>query len=272
MSATIVPPGRLPEPARVLRLGALLLALAAGCKLPGQPDPAGRPAPADQVVNFGAMYRQHCSGCHGADGRLGPAPPLNDPLFLAIVPDEELLMTISGGRPGTPMPAFAIEAGGPLTSDQVAALAGGIKPRWGRPAAASGPAPPEYAASGGDDERDGPGDRGRGAAAFDRACASCHGPRGEGGMAGDRPVGAINDRAFLALISDQALRRYAITGRPDLGMPDYAGKSGRDGDYRPLSSREIADLVAFLAAWREGGGASPEGRGSTTTNGETRSE
>ena len=47
-------------------------------------------------------------------------------------------------------------------------------------------------------------------------------------------VGAINDPAFLALISDQALRRYAITGRPDLGMPAYDGKARPD---RRISSR-----------------------------------
>ena len=35
-------------------------------------------------------------------------------------------------------------------------------------------------------------------------------------------VRTIHEPAFLALTSNQVLRRYAITGRPDLGMPSYA--------------------------------------------------
>jgi hypothetical protein len=66
-------------------------------------------------------------------------------------------------------------------------------------------------------------------------------------------IGAINNQAFLALISDQALRRYAITGRPDLGMPAFDGDSGRPAGFRPLSSPEIDNLVELLAYWRRGG-------------------
>ena len=72
---------------------------------------------------------------------------------------------------------------------------------------------------------------------FARACASCHGDRGQGGTNGGKSVGAINDPDFLALISDQALRRYVITGRPDLGMPDYADPKGRPEGFQPLTSR-----------------------------------
>ena len=80
----------------------------AGCDLPGKPNPADRPVPPDQVTNFDTLYRQNCAGCHGADGKLGPAPPLNDPLFLAIVPDAELLQRDQRAAvAGTPMPAFA---------------------------------------------------------------------------------------------------------------------------------------------------------------------
>ena len=63
-------------------------------------------------------------------------------------------------------------------------------------------------------------------------------------------AGAINDVAFLALTSDQTLRRIIITGRPDLKMPDYASRDGRAKDFAPLTSAEIDDLVALLAQWR----------------------
>jgi cytochrome c oxidase cbb3-type subunit 3 len=225
----------------------LLLILAPGCDLPGKPRLADKPVSADKVVDFDGLYRQNCAGCHGADGKLGPAPPLNDAVFLSIVPDAVLLGVISGGRPGTPMPAFAARRGGALTDAQVSALAAGIKPRWGATDKSHGRAPAYSVTTG-----NAAGDKGRGAHVFARACAPCHGPLGEGGENGDGGAGAINDPAFLALITDQALRRYAITGRPDLGMPGYADKTGRPHDYQPMTSAEIVDLVALLASWRQG--------------------
>jgi mono/diheme cytochrome c family protein len=104
-------------------------------------------------------------------------------------------------------------------------------------------------------EKAAPGNAEAGARVFRQACADCHGTDGKGGP---RTVGAINDpeRAFLALISDQALRRYIITGRPDLGMPDYAGgKDRRATDFRPLTGKDVDDLVALLASWRRAGPA-----------------
>jgi mono/diheme cytochrome c family protein len=213
------------------------------------------------VLDFGRLYSQNCAGCHGAEGKLGPAPPLNDPLFLAIVPDAVLLQVITAGRPGTLMPAFARAQGGPLTAEQVQALAQGIKPRWGQTARApegvpdylppEGPPAPKS-----DREPAGPGGGG-GAQVFARACAACHGPNGEGVPEGDRRALTINNRVFLSLMSDQVLRRYVITGRPDLGMPNYAEARPRDPGFKPLSRQEVSDLVTLLASWRQS--ASAEG-------------
>jgi cytochrome c oxidase cbb3-type subunit III len=229
----------------------VFLMLVAGCDLPGQPKLADKPISADKVADFDLLYQQNCIGCHGADGQLGPAPPLNDGIFLAIIPDTALLHVIAGGRTGTPMSAFAKDRGGPLTDAQVKVLVAGIRPRWSSPhklddAAPPYAAPPYAAAAGG-----GNGNIEQGASVFARACAPCHGPIGEGGETSEGGAGAINDPAFLALISDQALRRYVITGRPDLGMPSYADKTGRSEDYQPITSGQIGDLVAFLASWRQ---------------------
>ena len=259
----------------------LLAVLGAGCDPPGRPRPADRPVPVDQVADFDTLYRTHCAGCHGADGKLGPAPPLNDPLFLAIVPDDELLRVIREGRavaPGkkTPMPAFSLGQGGPLspaqaeawarlkeeahaaprqqgplTPAQVQVLAGGIKKRWGPPASPPASVPPYLAPAGASSGKKDEGSR----ALFARACAGCHGKEGEGVERDGRLRNKINDPAFLALVSDQELRRYAITGRPDLGMPPYDGKDGRPPDFQPLTSEEIDGLVQRLACWRLGGPA-----------------
>jgi cytochrome c oxidase cbb3-type subunit III len=61
--------------------------------------------------------------------------------------------------------------------------------------------------------------------------------------------------AFLALISDQAIRRTIICGRADLGMPNFAEDDGRSSDFQPLTSEEIENLVALIAHWRATGSA-----------------
>ena len=71
---------------------------------------------------------------------------------------------------------------------------------------------------------------------------------GENGVGGDS--GSLNVPAFLALSSDESLRRYIITGRSDLGMPDFAGDEGRGNDFKPLTEQQVTDLVALLTNWR----------------------
>jgi cytochrome c oxidase cbb3-type subunit III len=225
----------------------LWMLLIPGCEFPGKPKLTAKPIAVDKVINFDVLYSQNCAGCHGANGRLGPAPPLNDANFLAIVPDRVLGNVIAKGRPGTPMPAFARDRGGPLTDAQIKALAIGIKPRWSAAEKSHDITPPYIAAA-----TASTGNKVEGARIFAGACAPCHGPVGEGGEVNKGGAGAICDPVFLALISDQALRRYAITGRPDLGMPSYADKTGRSEDYQPMTSEAIKDLVAFLASWRQG--------------------
>jgi mono/diheme cytochrome c family protein len=44
----------------------------------------------DQVTDFTALYGSNCAGCHGRDGRLGAARPLNDPVFLAVIGKDKL--------------------------------------------------------------------------------------------------------------------------------------------------------------------------------------
>jgi mono/diheme cytochrome c family protein len=236
------------------RLIALLAALAAGCDPPGKPDPSDRPVPADRVTEFGALYSTRCAGCHGADGKFGPAPPLNDPMFLALVTDAELRQVIREGRSvgpsqKTPMPAFARDRGGPLTKDQVEALVKGIRKRWGgSPGGAAAGIPPYR------DEKTS-GNAKAGEKVFARYCSCCHGKDGRGSDG----AGPLHDRAFLALISDQALRRIVITGRPDLGMPDYRTPGNRPPPFQPMTAQDVADVVALLAEWRREGTSGDKG-------------
>jgi Cytochrome C oxidase, cbb3-type, subunit III len=121
---------------------ALLAGWAAGCDLPGAPKAGDRYVSPQSERSFNVLFAQNCVGCHGADGKLGPAPPLNDSLFLAVIPQTELQRVISEGRPGTLMPAFDKASGGPVGGGQGALGAGraGASERSASVRALQGPA------------------------------------------------------------------------------------------------------------------------------------
>lgn len=64
------------------------------------------PSTADQVALGAELYALNCASCHGADGKSGYAPALNNPEFLHAASDGFLIATIARGRKGTPMRAF----------------------------------------------------------------------------------------------------------------------------------------------------------------------
>ena len=226
----------------------LAIIWAAGCdRLPGKPTFEERWKPATEVTDFSRLYAQNCSGCHGADGRMGPARPLNDPLYLAFVSALTLRAAITRGTPGTSAPAFAQQSGGSLTEKQIDVLVQGMVSRWGKPENFKTVAFPPYSLQDAIIKGAAPGDPQRGAVAYQTYCARCHGKDGNGGAEG----GSVIDPAYLALVSDQALRTAVIVGRSDLGMPDWrASVPGR-----PMSAQEISDVVAWLASHRQAGRA-----------------
>lgn len=214
-------------------LGAMLLA---GCSAsPGRPRANSETLAPNDVLDFGTLYADNCSACHGAEGKGGAAIALADPVYLAIVDDATLHKIISGGLSGTAMPAFAQSAGGMLTDKQVGVIASNIRSVWGKPGILDGANAPSYLPKTA-------GEVSRGAAAFKTYCASCHGPDGRGGAKGSN----ITDDSFLALVNDQALRTMVIVGRPELGAPDWRG----DDPGKPMSEQEVTDVVAWLASQR----------------------
>ena len=231
----------------------LLVALLTGCsvRLPGQPTEAERWRAPAEISDFNQLYTQNCAGCHGVDGKLGATRPLNDPLYLAFVTDDAMRQVIAKGRGGTSMPAFSEQSGGHLTDQQIELLVAGMRTRWSKPDDFKGVDLPRYSV----DETaqtTGPtanattsevGAATRGAATYKTYCASCHGANGEGGRAG-----SIVDPNFLNLVSDQGLRTTVVVGRADMGKPDWRGNV----PGQPMSAQEIADVVAWLAAQRQG--------------------
>lgn len=211
-------------------LGLALLATLAGCGRgplpPGSVEAAAPAAPGlDSPEGLSAFWAQSCAGCHGADGTLGAARPLNDPLWWRTMPDAQVIEATAVGL-GRLMPGFSKRAkGGPyvayadLDDADIAVLVKGLRARWETPGA---PAPAGSTVRLGDPSR--------GEQVFAANCAACHAADGRE---------SVSDPLFLANITDQGLWSAVVFGRPDLGKP-----------ASDLSPDSIADVVAHLAARR----------------------
>jgi len=215
---------------------ALAVMLLSGCGSPhGQPLKGSEALAPNEILDFETLYAENCAGCHGAEGRGGAAIALANPVYLAIADDAAMRKVIANGVRGTAMPAFAESAGGMLTDKQIDVITTQIRSRLSRPANVDAAHLPSY-------EPKSAGNVSQGEAAYKTYCESCHGPNGRGGPKGS----AITDDSFLALISDQELRAIVISGRPELGAPDWRGNV----PGKPMSDQEITDVVAWLTSRR----------------------
>lgn len=210
-----------------------------GCmNAPGKPRLGTEATRPDQVLDFPTLYKQNCAACHGEDGRNGAAISLANPVYLATAGIGNIQHVTANGLPGTLMPPFGKRAGGMLTDAQVAVLASGVIDAWGRPTALAGVTPLPYASQT-------KGIPAQGGIAYATFCASCHGGTGSA----NKQPGSIIDPAYLALVSDQALRSTIIAGIPEFGMPDW--RSDLPGPHsRPMTDREVTDIVAWMASNR----------------------
>jgi cytochrome c oxidase cbb3-type subunit 3 len=214
---------------------AVLLIAMAGCDAPGRPSADSQELAPAAVTDFKKLYASNCAGCHGPDGKTGPAVEIGDPVYLAVADDAVIRRAVANGVPGTAMSAFAQSAGGMLTSAQVDAIVAGIRTEWAKADVLRGADPPPYTASE-------TGDAKRGMDVYAVYCSSCHGPDGQGGPHGS----SIVDGAYLSLVSDQHLRTTVIIGRPELGAPDWRGNVAG----KPMSHEDVSDVVAWLAEQR----------------------
>jgi mono/diheme cytochrome c family protein len=222
-----------------MRLAALALVactavLASGCAhAPGYPPRAiARP---DEVTDFATLYSQNCAACHGRNGQNGPAIDLGNPEYQALIDDGSLRKWISGGMPGTLMPAFAQSAGGMLTDAQINSLVAGMRRAWSAHDVFAGAAPPPYAQAQS-------GDPHRGEQAYQARCAGCH-------QASPQQITSPN---YLSLVGDQALRSIIVAGRPDIVQPDWRHLSAGGQPAAPLSAQEVDDIIAYLGTMRNG--------------------
>lgn len=225
----------LPQSSALLICGLCL----AGCRVvPGKPVPGSEAKRPDQVLDFATLYQENCSACHGEHGKMGAAISLANPAYLSFAGTANVERILANGVPGTLMPPFSRASGGMLTDPQIAVLTHGMIELWSKPSPVAAPSPIAYSQTL-------QGDPIRGAQLFASTCSTCHGIDATGSAATKSPTGSLVDPAYLALISDQALRSIIVAGQPDQGMP------GADqAAARPLTDQDVTDLVAWLASHR----------------------
>jgi len=217
----------------VLMLGAIVFS---ACGRPhGQPQNNAETLAPSDVLDFYTLYSENCAGCHGANGKGGAAIALANPVYLVLADERTIRNVITNGVRGTSMPAFGEAAGGMLTGKQIDVISEQIRARWSKPGVLDGANPPAYSAKS-------VGDPKRGQIVYTYYCEACHGPDGGGGPTGS----SITNDSFLALVSDQGLRTVIITGRPELGAPDWRGNVRG----KAMSDQDVTDVVTWLASHR----------------------
>lgn len=114
---------------RWMQWGALIVALMVlAFPLYRAQEPGARASAAEERISElsaqGAdIFEVSCTACHGEDGLGGIAPALNSQQFLTSATDEQIEGLIALGVPGSTMAAYSIDFGGPMTQEQIVAIA-----------------------------------------------------------------------------------------------------------------------------------------------------
>ena len=183
----------------------------------------------ESVIQTGEkLYQQNCMICHQADaiGKPGMAPSLTNKELLANASDKFFKETILDGRPGTGMPPFA-----QLNQDDIKVIIAYLRSHTEEPNRAA-----EI-----DAQPDAHGDPRLGKQWFKQICATCHGVKGDGYIAGGTGT-AIGKAGFLNKVSDGFIRTTIKEGRSNTRMLGFQGPAG----IANLSDQEIDDIIVYL--------------------------
>lgn len=206
-------------------LAALLMALlgvgAAQAHEIGDPDNGGR------------LFVENCAVCHGVDGRGRVGANLTD--FPGIAIDAALVDAIRSGIPGTRMPAWGVENGGPLSENDIEDLTayilislGGTEPLAPLPTYQPEPVEPVAGI---------PGDAAAGSVVYQANCTVCHGAQGQGGIGGKLAKSWPGNEPLAYIV------KVVSDGIPGSTMPAWLQAGGG-----PLTEDEIADVGAYILA------------------------
>ncbi len=267
-----LPPGLTPVPSLGPQATVTLLPAIQGAPT-GQPGGAAPTGYGGGVAADGAaVFEANCTTCHGnqAQGVSGPALRNND---LIKTDPQRAYDTIVNGVPGTAMPAWILNNGGPLNNQQINNVVAYLVNLQGvsqipsavpQPEEATETPPPAGAPTPEPAHPSNPGnpgqainlagDAGRGKVAFGAICAGCHGPEGVLGIPNpgseDGSVPPLNpidptivnpDAKVFATNIDLFLEHGSVPDGPNplIVMPSF-------GDYKLLDPQQIADIIAYV--------------------------
>lgn len=165
-------------------------------------------------------YLDHCSVCHGPDGRGAGIITLSNPDMLAAASDAFLFTTVVNGRSNTAMPAW-----GRFSSEQMSHVLAFLR-SWTTP-----PAPRRTISPTG-------GDALRGQDRYHYLCSRCHGIYGQGDTGP-----AILNPDFQKSVSDSFLANMITYGRQGTAMFGWVTAVSQN---ERLSSENVADIIAYL--------------------------
>ncbi|MBI5232749.1 MAG: cytochrome c [Deltaproteobacteria bacterium] len=167
------------------------------------------------------LYLENCSSCHGHDGQGANAPALRKEGLLATVDTDYFVNTMNYGRPIRGCPSFEKR----MTPAEMEKVAFYIK-GWQKGETLSAPTHVVV-----------PKDTQRARDIF-ILCGGCHGLEHEGAMGPP-----LLDPGFLLSVSDTALRRTIMYGRPGTPMKGYLEGMGGLAELTP---EEIDGLIAYI--------------------------
>ena len=166
------------------------------------------------------------------------APPLND-VFTRW--DEEVVrFTIERGRPGTDMPAWGVDYGGPMTQQMIddvitwlQTLPGNNSPPEGVSDACRRPSRGQYMSCGRE--------------IFEARCAVCHGPEGQGKESDPWYQGMALWKGDVRHLNRQQHFQTILNGRRFAFMPQFGEtpSQGIPAPPYPLTTRQIDAVIAY---------------------------
>ena len=203
-----------------------------------------------------------CAACHGASGNLPPSrlagggivedwtDPSSGKVVEYQVPplqnvfqrwDEEIIrMTIERGRPGTPMPTWGVEYGGPMTDQMISDVIAWLKTLPGN----RNPPPPLTKCENLTNKTQ----LQCGEQIFEARCAVCHGPKGQGKEEpGVYYSGLALWRGDVRHLNMAEHRRTIENGRRFYWMPQFseAPAQGIPVPPNPLTEQQIRAVIAY---------------------------
>jgi cytochrome c oxidase cbb3-type subunit 3 len=192
------------------------------------PLPPPTPATPEMIAKGKNLYQQNCVFCHQADaiGKPGFAPSLTNPELLSVASPEFMKGTIRDGRAGTGMPPFAH-----LGKSGIDAIYAYLNSYATLPNVSDKVNKQPHTQ----------GDPRLGKLWYDQICTTCHGPEGDGYIAGGTGT-AIGKPGFLGKASDGFIRTTIKQGRSNTRMIGYDGPAS----MAALSDKEIDDIISYL--------------------------